>query len=1273
MKHLVKIIITIALINSHIFSADVTQAEVGDNYMFWVLGQGFFSGYYQSSATLNAEGENAVVFTEDALVRDLAFLPYNDSVLVATTNSGVFISTDRGDTWVASHGTTGTSALPEQPANNLTNIEEIPYQHKEAVNSIAFEDEETWWVGLKGTDDTKTIYRTTNAGETWKKKSTGAPTFDGHNPTVNKMYFAPGIDKPYAATVGGLFYKSGSRFKNIGHALPDPSTTDWPSIPTYDVMAQGEKLYFATDYGMFFGSVELSAIDALPIGNGTVDINSSGLTYVVDEVLDSTQTDQFTWDWATGDTVWVYDYFTRLDTVSWHLGLDVEALDHAGQYVNVEDTTTSTKWKSKINPSGVVELMNDYIYQEGSLDPDLLDYADYDASNLIVHLVGTEPIYDFDIDSAGNIYYSTGTEVKVLGGESIEGLSGTINDIELSVNEDALFTATSNGLQKHVFGESGWTEITPKIGMLNKNDEISFVVTSIVQFNQDTLFVSCGNNQFDDPRTVTYRTGGVLASYDGGSTWAPKNIGLTHRSSTPDDVQSILRANVVPLPVDSTTVADENVGIYDYVTSYYGQTPNIDNNEKVNILIADMDDNAYNATSDLIIQGYFSPPDQDPTELNSNALDLIYLDSDPQDPGEAQEGIARALARLICHNYDADEEEWVLTGLEHFAAYITGHKSMPDDSFVLSNNNSLTKYGDYGNNTEYDQLFLMMEYLYEKYFNESPFEENSGKLMSVIVQEEENSVDGIENALGTINAGKSFSEVYSDWALAIHFDNPDNSLYDGLYGFENVDVSIAPSSYPWGVTSGYSPYSETIKNWSVKYTQTEKWVDNNGSWTNKALDFNQETLVVNASDNGDFDMFLIKQHHKTEKDSTATVTLLDLNLDQNRIVYSDWDDFGSTVESVTDSSEINEYQYFALIVVSKETGSDAGGSFVVDDETDPPVTFDLHINQNSDLVNYLDIYAFSDVAIYGDGASSTNSELEGPLVEINNGEGIVTSFIVPQVYDAGNGFVYSAPFDLRSFLPTTISEYWFIGHAESIGGNAAASDSVFVVAIKNDNQSAREFVSTHTQLTMTIPAQTIVENELLTVIKTDQDMANQTFMPVSDAFAVGNVNVELRRPITVGFDLSSMNLSIDDKRKLDICYELDGEPIALNTQIDLINDIVTAQIDKCGNIQLVINSNKPIVEEVPNSYKLFQNHPNPFNPRTIIQYDIPEATNVSLSVYDLLGRNIKTLINEHQKAGHYSVQWAGLDYAGNKVSSGIYFYRLETEQFSKTYKMIMVK
>jgi hypothetical protein len=92
--------------------------------------------------------------------------------------------------------------------------------------------------------------------------------------------------------------------------------------------------------------------------------------------------------------------------------------------------------------------------------------------------------------------------------------------------------------------------------------------------------------------------------------------------------------------------------------------------------------------------------------------------------------------------------------------------------------------------------------------------------------------------------------------------------------------------------------------------------------------------------------------------------------------------------------------------------------------------------------------------------------------------------------------------------------------------------------------------------------------------------------------------------------------------------------------------------------------NTPIVQE----FNLLQNFPNPFNPSTTINYWIPERSNVSLKVYDILGKELITLINEAKAPGNYSVQ-----FHSNNFPSGIYLYCLQTDNFVETRKMILLK
>ena len=89
---------------------------------------------------------------------------------------------------------------------------------------------------------------------------------------------------------------------------------------------------------------------------------------------------------------------------------------------------------------------------------------------------------------------------------------------------------------------------------------------------------------------------------------------------------------------------------------------------------------------------------------------------------------------------------------------------------------------------------------------------------------------------------------------------------------------------------------------------------------------------------------------------------------------------------------------------------------------------------------------------------------------------------------------------------------------------------------------------------------------------------------------------------------------------------------------------------------------------VPDAYRLHQNYPNPFNPNTSISYDIQEAGHVSLTVFDVLGREVVTLVNENQTSGSYSVEFNAA-----KLSSGIYFYQLKVNDFTDLKKMVVLK
>jgi uncharacterized Zn ribbon protein len=94
---------------------------------------------------------------------------------------------------------------------------------------------------------------------------------------------------------------------------------------------------------------------------------------------------------------------------------------------------------------------------------------------------------------------------------------------------------------------------------------------------------------------------------------------------------------------------------------------------------------------------------------------------------------------------------------------------------------------------------------------------------------------------------------------------------------------------------------------------------------------------------------------------------------------------------------------------------------------------------------------------------------------------------------------------------------------------------------------------------------------------------------------------------------------------------------------------------------------------LPTEYDLFQNYPNPFNPVTDIQYQIPEAGHVELNIYNVLGQEIYTLVDDQRAAGKYTVRWFGTDSQGREVSAGLYFYQIKAGDFVSVHKMVLLK
>jgi len=141
-------------------------------------------------------------------------------------------------------------------------------------------------------------------------------------------------------------------------------------------------------------------------------------------------------------------------------------------------------------------------------------------------------------------------------------------------------------------------------------------------------------------------------------------------------------------------------------------------------------------------------------------------------------------------------------------------------------------------------------------------------------------------------------------------------------------------------------------------------------------------------------------------------------------------------------------------------------------------------------------------------------------------------------------------------------------------------------------------------------------------------------------------------------------------------YYLNIDSLSGSWRIEISNFESTSNENQNGPFQLTfINENilNIINSNLPKSYSLKQNYPNPFNPKTSIRYDLPKNSMVDISIYDMMGRIVKTLVSGSQTAGFKSIQWNATNDRNEPVSAGLYLYTIQSGEFRQTKKMVLLK
>ena len=221
-----------------------------------------------------------------------------------------------------------------------------------------------------------------------------------------------------------------------------------------------------------------------------------------------------------------------------------------------------------------------------------------------------------------------------------------------------------------------------------------------------------------------------------------------------------------------------------------------------------------------------------------------------------------------------------------------------------------------------------------------------------------------------------------------------------------------------------------------------------------------------------------------------------------------------------------------------------------------------------------------------------------------------------------------------------------------------------------------DIVSRDQNYLMKIPENSLSENSYIIIGSDDMNpstkiMLNSLPEKLSPVYTVSPVGKELANGARI-----SMDVGRNDAKDVSIGY-WDGETWReLNSVVTDNGKRIEGVGTHLGQYTLIRRgSGMPLaVDEdllIPTEYALYQNYPNPFNPETMIHYDLPKGEFVSLVVFDILGRELVTLVNQFKPAGRHQILWDGNNAKGASAVTGIYFYRISTHGFTQTKKMVL--
>ncbi len=241
-------------------------------------------------------------------------------------------------------------------------------------------------------------------------------------------------------------------------------------------------------------------------------------------------------------------------------------------------------------------------------------------------------------------------------------------------------------------------------------------------------------------------------------------------------------------------------------------------------------------------------------------------------------------------------------------------------------------------------------------------------------------------------------------------------------------------------------------------------------------------------------------------------------------------------------------------------------------------------------------------------------------------------------------------------------------------GTAFADTTVQFMTRLFKREEPVTLVSSGNGFSLFVDRHALNEETYLTLFEGNPDIRRTVLDPplegVSALYTTGPVGVRLN----TAAEISAIAVGLDDPGLYTLALLHEGEWRAIPSEFDRQSGRFTAQTRSLGMIGIVAKSvaGEPI-ESIPVTYALSQNYPNPFNPTTAIEFSLPAESRVTLQIFDMLGREVRTLLSETRQGGVHRIEWDGRNNFGSSVASGVYIYRMSAGGFSDIKRMVLIR